>query len=340
MSMSREQAFSIVSQMRTDLEKVIFGQDQLLTEVLTTLLAGGHLLITGAPGLAKTTLVRVLAGLSGLDFGRVQFTPDLLPTDISGTDILNVDPDSGKRQFEFARGPIFTNLLLADEINRASPRTQSALLEAMQERAVTVNGKRYVLVKPFMVFATQNPYESEGTFVLPEAQLDRFLLHSVVEYPGADAEKRVYEEHAANRLIGEVDLGSQGGQIVGRTQILGLIQVAASTQVPDQVLTVINELVRSTRPTDESCPDSVKRMILFGAGTRAGIALVSAAKAHAMLRGRDVVRWEDIKRLAVPVLRHRIKVSIVAAREQWTTDRVLATLVERIANKYSGVLEG
>lgn len=335
---SREAAAAIIQQLKSDLEQYILGQDALLIEVLTCLLSNGHLLITGAPGLAKTTLVRVLSQLSGLDYGRVQFTPDLLPSDITGSEVLSIDPETGKRQFEFIKGPIFTHLLLADEINRASPRTQSALLEAMQERAVTVGGKRLPLAKPFMVFATQNPFESEGTFVLPEAQLDRFLFHSLIDYPSAEAERRIFAEHAHNRLIGESE--QKLPKPLGRETLLELNEFVKSTAVPEPLIQVISELVRATRPQDETCPDVLRKLLVFGAGTRAGIALTSAAKAHALIKGREAVRWEDIKRVALPVLRHRLRLNVMAMRDQWTEDRVVNTVVDKITAKYSGVLEG
>lgn len=339
--LSREQANSIVSQLRSDLESSIFGQETLITEALCVMLAGGHILITGAPGLAKTTLVRVLAQLSGLDFGRVQFTPDLLPSDITGTDILNIDPDTGRRAFEFVKGPIFTNLLLADEINRASPRTQSSLLEAMQERAVTAGGKRYILAPPFMVFATQNPFESEGTFPLPEAQLDRFLIHALVDYPSAEAERKVFSEHAQSKLVGESDANQiKSTQVIGRVTMLNLIQATREIRVPEELLDVIKDLIRSTRPQDELCPEPLKRAIWFGAGTRAGLSLISVARSLAFIQGGEAVRWEHIKRMAKPVLRHRIKLTAQAFRDQQTADRMIDHIVERVEARYVNLVGG
>jgi MoxR-like ATPase len=333
------QAQALIVQLKTDLESAVFGQESLITEAMSVMLSGGHILITGAPGLAKTTLVRVLAQLSGLDFGRVQFTPDLLPSDITGTDVLNVDPESGRRNFEFVKGPIFTNLLLADEINRASPRTQSALLEAMQERAITIGGKRYTLAPPFMVFATQNPFESEGTFVLPEAQLDRFLLHSLVDYPQPDAERKVYSEHVQSRLVGETDTNRLGNtQVIGSNTMLSLIQSAKNVRVPDELIDVVRDLVRATRPQDELCPEQLRRAIWFGAGTRAGLALISVARSFAFINAQEAVRWEHIKRMVKPVLRHRIKLTAQALRDQQTPDRVIDLIVERVEARYGSLM--
>ena len=202
-NISFEEAVSKIADLKKQLNRHILGQEDLITEALCCFLTGGHLLITGAPGLAKTTLVKVVARLLGLDFARIQFTPDLLPSDIVGSEILNIDPETSQRHFVFSKGPVFGNFILADEINRASPRTQSALLEAMQEHTVTVSGKHYKLPEPFMVFATQNPFESEGTFPLPEAQIDRFLLHSLISYPNEDAEIEILRAHVDNDLIGE-----------------------------------------------------------------------------------------------------------------------------------------
>ena len=206
---------------------IIFGQKEIVTETMATLFTGGHILTTGAPGLAKTTLVKVFAQSLGLNFRRIQFTPDLLPSDITGSEILTLDQDTGKRYFEFAQGPVFTNLLLADEINRASPRTQSALLEAMQERTVTVAGKKYDLPNPFMVFATQNPYESEGTFVLPEAQIDRFLLHSLISYPDYQAEEKLLTTHSRNVVQNE----EQQPTIVTADTLRNIIKASAEIKI-------------------------------------------------------------------------------------------------------------
>lgn len=329
-------AFNQANQLRTRIERVVYGQSELVTDALCCLLSGGHLLMTGAPGLAKTTLVRVIARGLGLKFGRVQFTPDLLPADIIGTDILNIDAETGRRSFEFSKGPVFVNLLLADEINRASPRTQSALLEAMQERTCTVNGVQHTLTLPFMVFATQNPFESEGTFPLPEAQLDRFLMHSLVVYPDSGSEEKILQAHVRNELVGEqqgsadtVDDGAWDAQT-----LLGLIARAKTIPVPEELLKVINELVRSSRPDDSTFPIGLRGAIIYGAGPRAGISLVSAARALALISGSETVRWQHVRRVAKPVMRHRLRLSAQALRDKLTEDAIVDSLLSNLESRY------
>lgn len=329
-AMSLDVAHDLASKLRSKISSLIFGQEELITETLSCLLAGGHILLTGAPGLAKTTLVRVFANVLGLEFGRVQFTPDLLPSDILGSEILNIDPETGRRSFEFSRGPVFTNLLLADEINRASPRTQSALLEAMQERAVTVAGKRHLLPQPFLVFATQNPFESEGTFPLPEAQMDRFLMHTLVDYPAADAEQKMLLAHAARELIGEkVDWGIKENTLT-HGNLTEAMERVRQVPVDETLISVINDLVRSSRPEDPLCPKQIRDSIWYGAGPRAGISLISASRAYALLSKSEVVRWQHIKRMARPVLRHRIRLAAHASRDGMTEDQIVDSLIERI----------
>ena len=322
---------TLIGQLRDNISAVVFGQEELITETLCAFLAGGHILMTGAPGLAKTTLVRVVSQQLGLSFGRIQFTPDLLPSDIVGSEILNIDQASGQRTFKFIKGPIFTNLLLADEINRASPRTQSALLEAMQEKSVTVAGTTYQLTLPFMVFATQNPFESEGTFALPEAQLDRFLIHTLVDYPEADAENRLLKAHADSQLVGEqTNQEMQDNPLITNTQVLQLIDTVRRVAVDDNLTQLVGQLVRSSRPTSPDCPENRRDLVWYGAGPRAGISLISVARALAFLDGRTAVRWSDVKRMARPTMRHRLKLSPAAARQSLSEDTFIGELLENI----------
>ena len=330
------QAFDLVGRLRARVGESIFGQTDLIDEVLCALLAGGHILVTGAPGLAKTTLVRAISKQLGLSFGRVQFTPDLLPSDIVGSEILNQDMTTGKRVFEFSPGPIFAHLLLADEINRASPRTQSALLEAMQERAVTVGKKAHMLPLPFMVFATQNPLESEGTFPLPEAQLDRFLLHTLVSYPDSEAEMKMLKEHSHGRLFGEqqsTSAVSPDAPTLSTREVQSMIAAAAAVHVDDEILTAIRDLVRCTRPADELCPEDMRPLIAFGAGPRAGLSLVSCCRAYAMINGAESVRWSHVTRMAKPVLRHRLALSMRAQSQGKTEDDLIGTCLKLVEER-------
>lgn len=339
--LSRQECLDLVATLRAHIQKAIFGQENLIEETICTFLAGGHILITGAPGLAKTTLVRVFAQHLGLTFTRIQFTPDLLPSDIVGAEILNTDIESGHRTFQFIRGPVFTNLLLADEINRASPRTQSALLEAMQERFVTINGKRHRLTPPFMVFATQNPFESEGTFPLPEAQLDRFLVHALVDYPDEAAEQAILREHAKGDLVGEqLTDTTLHASVIPAGVIQRLISASRSVRVDEILIQAITQLTRSTRPTDPSCPEKIKPLLWYGAGPRAGIALISMAKSFAFTEGDEQVRWKHIKRMIQPVLRHRIRITSQALREGFTEDRIISDLVKHFEENQKNLALG
>lgn len=328
--LSLQGAADIATRLRQSISAVIYGQDELITETLACLIAGGHSLLTGAPGLAKTTLVRVFAKTLGLQFGRIQFTPDLLPSDIVGSEILNLDPETSRRSFEFSHGPVFTNLLLADEINRASPRTQSALLEAMQERTVTVAGKRHVLPQPFLVFATQNPFESEGTFPLPEAQMDRFLMHSLVTYPSAEAEQNMLKSHAQGELVGEKLDWTNDTAPLSPGALVGVMNRARQIRIDDALIGAITDIARSSRPEDPLCPKQVKDALWYGAGPRAGISLISASRAYALMTQSEVVRWHHIKRMVKPVLRHRIRLAAHAIRDGLTEDQVVDQLIDRV----------
>ena len=299
-----------IAKIKQNIGKAVFGQEEIITETLVTLFTGGHILTTGAPGLAKTTLVKVIASSLGLTCRRIQFTPDLLPSDITGCEILTVEQETGKRYFEFARGPVFTNLLLADEINRASPRTQSALLEAMQEHTVTVAGKKYQLPEPFMVFATQNPYESEGTFPLPEAQIDRFLLHSLITYPHYDAEKDLLTAYSKGEYQPE-----QVDEQISIEQLREIIATSQHIPIAEPLLNAINDLVRSTRPDDPLCPSALRPHLIFGASPRASLSMLSACRALSLLRGDKEVRWQHLERIAKPALRHRLRLAAVGDNE-------------------------
>ena len=328
-----------VAELKSSIHQFILGQEHLVQESLSCLLAGGHILMTGAPGLAKTTLVRVLSAHLGLDFKRIQFTPDLMPSDIIGTEILNLDETTNKRNFEFHKGPVFTNLLLADEINRASPRTQSALLEAMSEGRVTVRGKTYELPKPFMVLATQNPYESEGTFPLPEAQLDRFLLHSLVEYPDTNSEQKMLEMFHQGTLVDESKLDSLENKI-SKDDLVRLIQDCKNVEVEPEYISGILDLVKSSRPADDSMNSDNKELLEYGAGPRAGLSLIACSKAHALLSGRKKVEWSDVQAVLQPVLRHRIRLSSKALRSGKNEDAVLLDIVKSMKSKYSELVSG
>ena len=330
-TLSADQAKKLSNKLVVQLESKIFGQQVLIEEAIATLLVSGHILLTGAPGLAKTTLVREIASSIGLEFGRIQFTPDLMPSDIIGSDILNIDDETGKRKFEFQKGPVFTNLLLADEINRASPRTQAALLEAMQEKTVTNSGVVYNLSETFMVFATQNPLDSEGTFPLPEAQLDRFLMSSIVTYPGRDDELKILSSHSNNNLVGSKKNKSQS--VIEYVDLVNLTNYCKQIPFTDELLSAANDLVRSTRPEDETCPATLKHAIDYGASPRGGLALVSAAKAFAALDGSSEVRWRHVKRVAIPCLRHRVKLGFGAHRDGVGIDSVLEELIENVEKK-------
>jgi MoxR-like ATPase len=315
---------STFDQIRTEVRKVIVGQDDVVEHLLLTLLVGGHCLITGMPGTAKTLLVRTLASALGLTYKRIQFTPDLMPTDVTGTDIIEEDMSTGRRTWTFVPGPLFCNVLLADEINRTPPKTQSALLEAMQEFSVTVRGHYHKIERPFFVLATQNPIELEGTYPLPEAQLDRFLFNVLLDYLTGEDEAKVVNRFTSQVDIPEVNACTTPEQIV-RYQWL-VRQVPVSESVNKYAV----DLVRATRPHDPNASDMVKKYVQYGASVRATMFVTLAAKARALMMGRYHVTREDVASLALPVLRHRVLTNYFAESDKVDTDMVLTNLVETL----------
>jgi MoxR-like ATPase len=307
---------------RKEVNKIIVGQDEVVDHLLLTMLVGGHCLITGMPGTAKTLLVRTLADALGLSFKRIQFTPDLMPTDVTGTDIIEEDPTTGRRRWTFVAGPLFANVLLADEINRTPPKTQAALLEAMQERSVTVRGNTRNLDPPFFVLATQNPIELEGTYPLPEAQLDRFLFNVLLDYLNPEDEVQVVERTTTQMALPKVD-ACTGAEEILKFQWL-VRQVPVSSAVQRQAV----DLVRATRPLDPTAPEHVKKYVRYGASVRATQFLTLSAKARALMHGRYHVTDEDLGALALPVLRHRVLTNYQAESDGMTVDAVLRQLVD------------
>jgi MoxR-like ATPase len=307
---------------RGEVRKVIVGQDEVVEHLMLTLLVGGHCLITGMPGTAKTLLVRTLASALGLSFKRIQFTPDLMPTDVTGTDVIEEDITTGHRTWTFVPGPLFAHVLLADEINRTPPKTQSALLEAMQEFTVTVRGHLHPIERPFFVLATQNPIELEGTYPLPEAQLDRFLFNVVLDYLTAEDELEVVNRFTTTMKMPEIEPWTTPEQIVRFQELVRQVPVAES------VNRYAVDLVRATRPTDPAAPEMVKRYIQYGASVRATLFITLAAKARALMAGRYHVTREDIAALALPVLRHRVLANYFAESDGVTVDQVLTHLIE------------
>jgi len=318
-----EDAVRIVRELRTEVAKRVLGQEEVVEEVLLTILAGGHALLIGAPGLAKTLLVRSLAESLDLSFRRIQFTPDLVPSDITGTELLEEDPQSGQRAFRFVRGPIFANIVLADEINRAPPRTQAALLEAMQERTVTAAGRTMPLPRPFFVLATQNPIEQEGTYPLPEAQLDRFLFAINVGYPAFEDELAILRA-TTGRVDGEIN------PVAGAAELEALQGLVRDVAISEPVLRYVTELIRATRPGEPNLPARVQKYVRWGAGPRAGQAMVLGAKAHALLRGRMAVAPVDVQRVARPVLRHRVLTNFAAEAEGVRAEELIADVLAHI----------
>ena len=311
----------VQSEIVTQVRRVIVGQEEVLEQVMIGLFVGGHCLITGLPGTAKTLLVRTMAQTLGLVFKRIQFTPDLMPSDITGTDIIEEDNTTGRRTWTFVPGPIFANVLLADEINRTPPKTQSALLEAMQERACTVRGHNYALPSPFFVLATQNPIELEGTYPLPEAQLDRFLFNTVLDYLNADEELKVVDLTTVTTI-------AQADAVTNAQEIIDFQQLVRMVPIGESVARHAIDLVRATRSRDESAPDFVQKYVNYGGSVRAAQFLVLSAKARALMKGRYHVTYEDIRSLYIPVLRHRILLNFHAESDRLKQDDILRKLLE------------
>ncbi len=317
-------------QIINELGKLIIGQQEVVHQILLTLFVGGNSLIVGVPGLAKTLLVRTLAQVLDLRFNRIQFTPDLMPSDITGTDIIQEDAATGKRQMVFSPGPIFANIVLADEINRTPPKTQAALLEAMQEHRVTIQGRTYVLEEPFYVFATQNPIELEGTYPLPEAQLDRFMFHIVIEHPPEDEEYNVVRTTTAI-------LDPQFQRPVTGADLVSFQKLVRRVPVSEPVMRYALSLVRTSRPKSPNAPELIKKYVSFGASVRAAQYLILGAKAKALTEGRYHVSFDDVKALAHPVLRHRVLANFRAESEGVTTDTLVDELLKVVPTPKSGM---
>ena len=318
-----EELTAAYHKMTRELERVIIGQGDVLKQILIALFSRGHCLLEGVPGLAKTLMVSTVADLLSLKFSRIQFTPDLMPSDITGTEILETEEGTGHRRMKFVKGPIFGNILLGDEINRTPPKTQAALLQAMQEYKVTIAGEDFPLERPFLVLGTQNPIEQEGTYPLPEAQLDRFMFRILVDYPSYEDELKVAETTTSGEL-------PKLQPILDRTEIVRLQQVVLKVLVGKSISAYAVQLVRATRPKTDEAPDFVKKYLTWGAGTRACMALLLAAKSHALLDGRVHVSGDDIRAIAKPVLRHRLVTSFAAESDGITTDHVVEKLFEVI----------
>jgi MoxR-like ATPase len=306
-----------------ELGKIIIGQKDVIDELMIAIFARGHCLLVGVPGLAKTLLVSTLSRCMSLSFNRIQFTPDLMPSDITGTEILADDPETGERKFKFLPGPVFANIVLADEINRTPPKTQAALLEAMQEKRISAGGETFPLEEPFFVLATQNPLEQEGTYPLPEAQLDRFLFNIIVDYPDRDEEIAMMK-----RISGEFE--AKLDAVMGREEIIALQQTVRRIPVADHIYEYASSLVRATRPDDPEAPEFIREWLSYGAGPRASLYLITAGKARAALRGRLHMAIEDVQALAPTILRHRIIPNFAARSEGMTSDRVIRKLIETI----------
>ncbi len=310
------------NQMTEQLGRVVIGQAAVVEQILAAVFTRGHCLLVGVPGLAKTLIVSSIAQILDVGFKRIQFTPDLMPSDITGTMVLD-ENDQGKREFRFVRGPIFSNIILADEINRTPPKTQAALLQAMQEREVTVGQDTHKLPEPFFVIATQNPIEQEGTYPLPEAQLDRFMFNIFVDYPSLDEEKRIIGQTAKDET-------PELTKVLTGKAIINLQKLVRSVPVSDFVTDYVVKLVRATRPKDPTSPEYVRRMVDVGAGVRAGQYLVRAGQAFAAMDGRFSVAIDDIKKAAAPVLRHRVAANFQAQAEGKTSDDIVADLLKSV----------
>jgi len=305
-----------------ELHKVIIGQDAVIDQILAAVFTGGHCLLVGVPGLAKTLVVSTIARLLDVEFRRIQFTPDLMPSDITGTNVLE-ENDKGRREFRFVEGPVFTNILLADEINRTPPKTQAALLQAMQEHEVTVGQETYKLPEPFFVIATQNPIEQEGTYPLPEAQLDRFMFNVMVDYPTLEEEEQILKATTSGE-------SAEVRKVLSARSILYLQKQIRQIVASPLIISYVTRLVRATRPKDDAAPDFIRTLVDWGAGPRAGQYLIAGAKAFAAMDGRPNVTIEDVRRVAIPVLRHRISTNFQAQAEGMTTDNIVEKLVQEV----------
>jgi MoxR-like ATPase len=308
--------------MQQELQKVIVGQNDVIEQLFAAIFTRGHCLLEGVPGLAKTLMVSTLAQILDVGFKRVQFTPDLMPSDITGTNVLE-EESSGRRNFRFVEGPVFTNILLADEINRTPPKTQAALLQAMQEREVTVGRTTYPLPDPFFTIATQNPIEQEGTYPLPEAQLDRFMFNITVDYPSAEEEERILAVTTRQERV-------ETRKVMSAKVIINAQKLVNSVAVSEYIIRYVAKLVRATRPKDESAPEFIRDLVDWGAGPRAGQFLINGGKALAAMDGRFSVSVDDVRRIAVPVLRHRISTNFQAQAEGMATDDVIRRLLDEI----------
>jgi MoxR-like ATPase len=306
-----------------ELAKVIVGQQQVIEELLIALFAGGHCLLVGVPGLAKTLMIRTLADALRLKFNRIQFTPDLMPADITGTEVIQEDRATGIREYRFLPGPVFANVILADEINRTPPKTQAALLEAMQEHQVTVGGERHTLAEPFFVLATQNPIEQEGTYPLPEAQLDRFMFNVLIDYPSEDEELEIVKRTTA-------DAQTAVSTTLNAEEIVALTRIVRRVPLADHTARYALRLARMTRSNQQGVPDFVRDYVMWGAGPRASQYMVLGGKARAILHGRTYVSLEDIQAVAAPVLRHRMKTNFNADAEGITADEIIRRLIEEV----------
>jgi len=319
-----------IKRIDTEIRKIIVGQDNVVDQVMMSMLSGGNSIITGVPGLAKTLLIATIAKVLTLDFKRIQFTPDLMPADITGTEIIEESKVTGKRERIFVKGPIFSNIVLADEINRTPPKTQSALLEAMQERSVTIEGHTYPLEPPFYVLATQNPIELEGTYPLPEAQLDRFMFNIVIGYLSEDDEIKVVNQTTAMRTV-------EFQKTIGGPEIIEFQKLVRRMPVAESVTRYAVQLARTSRPSGENPPDFVKQYVNYGASLRASQFLILGAKACALMKGRYNVAVEDIQMLAYPVFRHRILCNFHAESEGITSETIIKKLLETVPVPKSGV---
>lgn len=316
-----EKLHAACGRITAELAKVIVGQGEVIEQLLVALFARGHCLLVGVPGLAKTLMIRTVADSLSLRFNRIQFTPDLMPSDITGTEVIQEDKATGTREFRFLPGPIFANIVLADEINRTPPKTQAALLEAMQEHQVTIGGQKHRLDEPFFVLATQNPIEQEGTYPLPEAQLDRFMFHVRVDYPNEDEELEIIRRTTT-------DVESKISPVLSAEEIVGLTRIVRRIPIADHVARYALKLARLTRTSESDAPDFVRQNIRWGAGPRASQYLVLGAKARAVLHGRTFVTHEDIQAVAGPVLRHRLRTNFTADAEGITPDEIVRRLIQ------------